>query len=417
MEAQRVILHCDLNSFYASVACREQPKLRLSPMVVGGSEDRRHGIVLAANQMAKALGIRTAETLAEARKKCPELKVVPPDFAAYHTVSRAVRQIYLRYTSQVEPFGIDEAWLDVTASRKLYGDGVKIAHEIREAVKAEQGVTISAGVSFTKVFAKLGSDMKKPDAVTVLRPQDVKSRVWPLPVGALLYVGRSTRQQLWKANIMTIGDLACASPALLEKLLGKHGRVLWDSANGYNGGHVAEYGAVPPPKSIGNSTTTPRDLTTREDIAYVLYALADTVGARLREEGMMGETLSIWMRDKSLASQVRQMGIPRTQSSQVLAEYALQLLDQSWDGRFLRAVGLTVTHLSKDTQPDQITLFADAAQEKRLRLERSLDRLNRRYGEGAVQRAVFFTDPDLGEALNLGSLGAMGILPQPAGRG
>lgn len=415
MGEQRVILHCDLNSFYASVACRQQPQLRLVPMVVGGNEENRHGIVLAANPLAKALGIRTAETLAEARKKCATLAVVPPDYAAYHQISRAVRKIYLRYTSQVEPYGIDEAWLDVTASRKLYGEGEKIAHEIRRAVHAEQGVTISAGVSFTKVFAKLGSDMKKPDAVTVIRPQDVKTKVWPLPVGELLYVGRSTRQRLWKANILTIGELANASPIVLEQLLGKHGKELWASANGFAAGHVAEYGTAPPPKSIGNSTTTPRDLSTREDVAYVLYALADTVGARLREECVMGETISIWMRDKQLASQVRQMGMPRTQCSQVLAKYALTLLDQTWDGRVLRAVGITVSHLSQDTQPDQLTLFADTKNEKRLQLERSMDRLNRRYGDGAVQRAVFFTDPHLGEALNLGSLSAMGILPHPGG--
>ena len=291
--ADRTILHSDLNSFYASVEIRNDPALAGQPVAVGGDEQARHGIVLAANQLAKRHGIRTAEALWSARRKCPELVIVRPHFDEYARFSQAVRQIYLDYTSQIEPMSLDEAFLDVTGSRSLFGDGETIAHTIRRRVKQELGLTVSVGVSFNKIFAKLGSDYKKPDAVTVFSRENYRALVWPQPAANLLYVGRATAKKLAGIGVHTIGDLAAADPAALHMLLGKMGPMLHAYANGWDRSPVAEYAAREEAKSIGNMVTAPRDICTPRDADLVLWPLCESVAHRLRRHGLRGQPVAL----------------------------------------------------------------------------------------------------------------------------
>ena len=236
----RVILHCDMNSFYASVECLYNPSIRNKPVAVGGSVEKRNGIILAKNDVAKRFGVKTGDALWQARQKCPNLVIVPPDFKKYIKLSRLAVEIYNSYTNLVEGFGLDECWLDVTGSTHLFGSGEEIAEAIRQRVKTELGITCSIGVSFNKIFAKLGSDMKKPDAITVITKDNYKSTVWPLPVEDLLFVGRATKQKLNRYGIKTIGDLACSNLSFLETLLGKWGSYLWGYANGLDASTVRD---------------------------------------------------------------------------------------------------------------------------------------------------------------------------------
>ena len=284
---ERQILHVDCNKFYASVECCLRPELRDKPVVVGGSEEARHGIVLTKNEIASRYGISTGETLWSARRKCPDLVTVPPHFPLYAKYSRMVRSILLEYTHLVEPFGLDESWMDITAYPR---DPIEVAHEIRERIKAEIGITVSIGVSFNKTFAKLGSDYKKPDAVTVFSRENYRQMVWPLPVGELLYVGRSTRQKLSERFLYTIGDVAKADPALLQSLLGKWGPALHAVANGRDCQPIIPSENAADTQSVSNGMTTPRDLTDNRDVQRVIMVLAESVGRRLREQRLCGRT-------------------------------------------------------------------------------------------------------------------------------
>ena len=281
----RTILHSDMNCFYASVEMLHHPELAGKPMAVGGDPEARHGIVLTANYIAKRAGVKTGMALWQARQVCPEIIFVPPRMDLYLRFSRMAQEIYSEYTDQREPFGIDESWLDVTASTSIKGDGMKIAKEISSRIKYELGVTVSIGVSWNKIFAKLGSDYKKPDAITEFSKDNYKDIAWKLPVGDLLMVGRSTERTMKKLGICTIGDLAGAEPSILETYLGKMGLVLHTFANGWDKTPVSVEGYRAPIKSIGNSTTTPRDLVSELDVKIILMALSESVGARLRENG------------------------------------------------------------------------------------------------------------------------------------
>ena len=270
-----VILHSDMNNFYASVEILYDPTLRDKPVAVAGDEEARHGIVLAKNDIAKRFGIRTGQVLWEARQQCLGLVCVPAHYERYLAFSAQARDIYASYTDQVESFGLDECWLDVTGSVGLFGEGAAIADDIRGRMKRELGLTVSIGVSFNKVFAKLGSDMKKPDATTVITPENYRDKAWSLPVSDLLYVGPATTRKLNQYGITTIGELAQANPDLLYWLLGKNGIMLHQFANGQDHSGVRRYYAVPPMKSIGNSTTAPRDLVSEDDVKITLMALCE----------------------------------------------------------------------------------------------------------------------------------------------
>ena len=397
--ADRTILHSDLNSFYASVEIRNDPALAGQPVAVGGDEQARHGIVLAANQLAKRHGIRTAEALWSARRKCPELVIVRPHFDEYARFSQAVRQIYLDYTSQIEPMSLDEAFLDVTGSRSLFGDGETIAHTIRRRVKRELGLTVSVGVSFNKIFAKLGSDYKKPDAVTVFSRENYRALVWPQPAANLLYVGRATAKKLAGIGVHTIGDLAAADPAALHMLLGKMGPMLHAYANGWDRSPVAEYAAREEAKSIGNMVTAPRDICTPRDADLVLWPLCESVAHRLRRHGLCAGSLSLYVRDVELEVHTRQCQlVPPTWLARELMEHARALLARHYKWKLpIRTLGVSAGELiPADAVSLQLDLDGTAEKRDKLeRIERAMDGLKDRYGAAAVRRGTELIDPDL----------------------
>ena len=396
---ERTILHSDLNNFYASVECLYNPALREVPMAVVGDAQARHGIVLAKNNLAKACGVQTGEALWQARQKCPDITFVPARFSRYLDYSQRVRSLYTRYTDQVEPFGLDECWLDVTGSARLFGSGPRIADQIRADVRA-LGLTVSVGVSFNKVFAKLGSDLKKPDATTVITSEGYRRQIWRLPVENLLYVGPATRRKLANYGIRTIGALAQTDPDFLRRILGKNGVMLWHFANGRDASRVAGYQSVPVVKSVGNSTTAPRDLTCDQDVRITLYALCESVAARLREQGCRCQSAVLGVRDTRLVWYERQTRLPRpTMNSAELfdALYALFAAHHP-PGVPVRSMSVRAAALRPADAMVQLSLFdEDARSQKRDDLERAVDAIRSRYGYHSVQRALMLTDP----ALNL----------------
>lgn len=394
----RAILHIDMNSCYASIECLHHPEIRHLPVAVGGDVEARHGIILAKNELAKRAGVKTGEALWQAKQKCPDLVIVPPHYQLYLRFSRMARAIYAEYTDLIEPFGLDEAWIDVTGSG-VFGDAVEIAETIRNRVKFELGITVSIGVSFNKIFAKLGSDYKKPDAVTVFSKDDYREKVWPLPVEELLYVGPATTRKLRARCIRTIGDLAQTDPSLLHSWLGKMGYVLHAFANGNDPSPVAPLGEEAIIKSIGNSTTTPRDLTCEEDVNIIFYVLAESVAARMRENGFRAKTVQISLRDTDLFSFERQCKLesPSCLASE-LHDAGMRLLQDNYRFRKpLRSVGIRGMDLVPIQTAMQLNFFEDPVRrEKRERLEVAVDELRRRFGHAAVSRAVTMCDPSLG---------------------
>ena len=395
----RSVLHIDMNACYASIECLYDPSIRNLPVAVGGDVEARHGIILAKNQIAKRFGVKTGEALWQAKQKCPELHIVPPHFDRYLRFSRMAREIYADYTDLVEPFGLDEVWCDVTGTQKLRERGLEaLANEIRERVKFELGITVSVGASWNKIFAKLGSDYKKPDAVTVFTPENYRDKVWPLPAADLLGVGRATERKLASRGIRTIGDIAAAPPSMLRGFLGKWGLILHDFAAGYDSSPVARAGDEAVIKSIGNSTTTPRDLCCDEDAGIVYWMLCESVAERMRESGFLCRGVQVHIRDNELASFERQLKLESpTCLASTLHEAAMRLLRENWDWhKPLRSIGVRATDLLPASTPVQCSIFEDSErQEKRERLECSVDDLRRRFGHYCVGRAVCVSDPTL----------------------
>ncbi len=391
---ERQILHVDCNKFYASVECCLHPELRDKPVAVGGSEASRHGIVLTKNEIAARYGLTTGEALWSARQKCPDLVVVPPDFPTYTRFSRMVRRILEDFSPIIEPFGLDEAWVDVTDRTP---DAVATAHEIRRRVKAELGITVSVGVSFNKTFAKLGSDYKKPDAVTVFSRENYRRLVWPLPVGELLYVGGATRRKLQERYLYTIGDVAAADPALLQSLLGKWGPVLHAMANGRDNQPVLPADLRSPVQSVSNGMTTPRDLLDQRDVQRVVMALAESVGRRLREQHMAGRTVELQLRDNALVTHTYRQTLERhirTTDDIAGQAFSLFLKKHRWE-RPLRSVTVGVSSLEPDTAPYQPSLLEGESRQRREKLDAAVDSLRRRFGDSCVRRAILLEDPAL----------------------
>jgi len=396
---ERVILHSDLNSFYASVECLYNPDIRDKPVAVGGSVELRHGIILTANAIAKKrYGIKVGEAVWQAKQKCPNLVVVPPNYSLYIRFSKEAKEIYRTYTDLIESFGIDEAWLDVTESTKLFGTGEKIANEIRYRIKEELGITASIGVSYNKIFAKLGSDIKKPDATTVITSDNFREIVWPLPVNELLYVGKSTLKKLVNVGILTIGDLANCSLSFLKKLLGKWGEYLWIFANGYDSAPVVKLDHTGVIKGIGNSMTTHRDLENNEDVKIMLYVLAESVAERLRRHNFKGRTVQVHIRNSALESIDRQgkLGSNSFLSGEI-AEKAYSIFLQNWTWeKPIRSIGVRVSDLVTADTYTQLSLFDEESKRLKLeQLESSIDDIRRRFGHYSVQRAVLLTDSKL----------------------
>ncbi len=395
----RTILHIDANSYYASVECLHDPSLRDRPVAVGGDVEARHGIILSVNQLAKPCGIKVGEALWQARQKCPELVIVPPHYEQYLRFSRLTRAIYGDYSPQVEPFGLDEAWVEVSNTDALAARGARgVADEIRERVKEELGITVSVGVSWNKIFAKLGSDYKKPDAVTVFDRESMREKIWPLPASDLLYVGRATERKLRGYGVHTVGQLAQTPPALLESWLGKWGLILSGFANGLDQTPVAPVGEESAVKSIGNSTTTPRDLRCDRDAEIVLWMLCESVAARLRAHGLLCRTVQIGLRTNDLRGFERQKKLPRaTCLAYELHAAAMELLRAQYGWQLpLRSVGVRGTELVPASTPLQLSLFENAERlEKREKLERAVDDIRRRFGYYSIGRAGLISDPTL----------------------
>lgn len=384
----RVILHCDMNGFFASVELLDYPHLKDKPMAVCGNPDNRHGIILAKNELAKAYGVVTAETLWQARKKCPDLQVVPPHHSKYKHYSKLINEIYLRYTDMVEPFSVDESWLDVTGSQKLFGSGKQIADEIRETVKKELGLTLSAGVSFNKIFAKMGSDYKKPDATTVISRDNYKDLLWPLDIRAMFFVGKVTADKLHDFGIKTIGELAKTDKSSLIGLLGKQGGVIHDYANGLDITPVLRFDQQEKIKSVGNGTTFRRNLTGEEDIRTGVTALSDTVASRLRKYKMKAFGVKVDIKDPNFKVISRQVQLDNpTNLTEVIADTAMELIRKHWRMRDpIRLITVTAINLCDENQAQQLSLFAEENinTDKEERAERAMDDIREKFGNSAI---------------------------------
>ena len=396
---ERVILHADLNNFYASVECLYHPEIRNRPVAVGGDPQKRHGIVLAKNDLAKQYGVKTGETLWQARQKCSDILFVPPHFDLYLKFSQLAKEIYAQYTDQIESFGLDECWLDITHSQKLFGEGEVVADAIRQQMKARLGITCSVGVSYNKIFAKLGSDYKKPDATTVISKANYQTLVWPLPIQALLYIGKKTEEKLQQMGIHTIGDLASVKVQYLEERLGKNGRMLWQFANGLDDSPVALSSQPRQMKSISNSTTCARDLIRNDEIKITMYALCESIAARLHQKQLFANTVQIGIKDYQFHSYQRQIQLDRPIATcQDIFQQAFQLLQKHHiSGKPIRNISIRVSNLTK-APIEQLSLFQDYQQgRKQEQIDFTIDDIRQRFGHAAIQRGLMLKDPALAE--------------------
>lgn len=386
----RVILHCDCNSFFASVECVLNPKLKKLPMAVCGDDQNRHGIILAKNELAKKYGVKTAETIFQATEKCPNLVLTKSHHSAYLDFSRRVNEIYLKYTDYVEPFGIDESWLDVTNTQKVFGSGYEIADKIRREIKEKIGITVSVGVSFNKVFAKLGSDYKKPDAITIINKENFKNIVFPLEVSSLMYVGRHCADELRDLGIQTIGELANFRQDILQERLGKMGVLLHDYANGIDDTPVVKWGEQEDIKSVGNGMTFKRDLMEEEDIKTAVTSLSDTVSERMRRYGVKCTTISVQLKssDFKVFSKQSAFKIPINTSGQIKLK-SLELIKEIWEsGTPIRSITITGTGLTNSEEQLQVSFFSEEnASLKHTDINNAMDTIRSKYGHGAIKHA------------------------------
>ena len=395
---QNVILHSDLNCFYASVEMNEHPELRGRKVAVCGSTENRHGIVLTASYPAKRAGVRTGMANWQAREVCRDLVTVDPHYELYLKYSRTVRQIYRRYTDAIEPFGMDECWIDLPFTQDVSGDGTHIAEEIRSAVRKETGLTVSVGVSYTKIFAKLGSDMKKPDAVTAITRDNFRETAWMLPVADLLYCGPATTRKLRACCVHTIGDLACFDPELIRAKLGKNGIMLWRFANGEDGAPVMPAGYEPPVKSVGHGVTCVRDLEDDYEVWLVLYELAQDLGHRMREYGIEARGVQVTVRDRDLDWQQWQIPLPYpTRSPLEISQTGFELFRAryGWE-KPVRALTIRGINPVNDNMPVQTDLFSDyLRREKRREADDCIDGIRNRYGYRAIGPAALREIPPI----------------------
>ena len=388
-----VVLHSDLNNFYATVEKKLFPELEGKPIAVCGDKEMRHGIVLAKSEEAKRFGVKTGDVIWEAKRKCPGLIIRPVRFGVYEEQSRAVREIYGRFTDLVEPFGIDECWLDVTHS-KTFGTGEEIAEKIRRAVKEERGLTVSVGVSFNKVFAKLASDLKKPDAVTVVSRENYREKIWPLPVSQLLFVGKASTQKLKDLGITTIGQLANADRKMLSSLLGKWGETLSVYARGEDDAPVRGENDRETLKSVGNSITHYEDITDRGEIKRLLYVLSESVAARMRDAGLgKADTVHLWVRDCDMGNHTCQKKVRPTALCGDIAEAAYALFCEKYRAdKPVRGLGVTASGF--DLGVEQLTFEALTGDyDKRARAEEAVAKIREKHGYSKLQRGIMYEDP------------------------
>lgn len=382
----RTILHSDMNNCYASIERKLNPSLVGKRLVVCGSVEDRHSIVLAKSYEAKAFGVKTGDSLFEAKMKCPGLVAVKPHYDEYFKFSKLAHKIYYSYTNQVEPFGLDECWLDVTGSEKLFGSGEAIAHEIKERIKKELGITVSIGVSYNKIFAKLGSDLKKPDAVTVIKKDDFKEIVWPLSTDAIIGIGSKTKKKLMYMNINTLGELAKADVNLLKRKLGIRGLYLWQYANGYDTSEVCDYYHRDKIKSISRGVTTKADLNSYDEVKKIFEELAIEVSKKLIEEDLKAGGVRITIRDKNLDYVSFQKVFTETSISALrLNDKAMELFKERYDFKeAIRSLTISAINLTRDTKTEQLSLFAPKKVIKDDRLEKVFNEIRKKFGSDKI---------------------------------
>lgn len=399
---ERTILHADMNNCYASIEAKLNPKLKGRPIAVCGSVEDRHGIVLAKSQEAKAFGVKTGEAIWQAKNKCRNLIIVPPNFEEYLKHSRMAREIYLEYTNQVEPFGIDECWLDVTNSKNLFGNGQEIAEILRKRIKSELGITISVGVSFNKVFAKLGSDLKKPDAVTNIPQSEFKKIVWNLKVDEMIGIGRATKKKLIGCGILTLGDLANSDVQRIKNLLGKNGVYLWQGSNGRDFSPVKDNNFQPEIKSIGRGITCREDLIILDEIRRVFRELSFLVSKKLREFGFWAKGVQITIRDNELNTKQYQALLEnQTQNSLTLTDEAMEIFRNKHNFNLpLRSITLRAINLSNKSEAQQLNFLDDyETQLKKEKVDKAIYDIRKRYGKEKISFASQMFDLKLPKIL------------------
>lgn len=388
----RHILHSDANCFYASVEAVLNPELRGKAVAVCGSEEDRHGIVLAKSEKAKKAGVTTGMPCWQAREKCPDIIIVKPHFEYYSKFSKYLHQIYERYTDYIEPYGLDECWLDVTDSLK---NPMEIAEEIRQAVKDELGLTVSIGVSFNKVFAKLGSDLKKPDAITEITEENFKTKIWGLPCGDLLYCGRAMEEKLNKIGVKKIGQIAELSHEYMAKKFGKAGSDLWIYASGLDNSEVAHKNHYELAKSIGHGITCVADIRRLDEAYKVIYALSQDIGYKLRAMKLKARGVSLGIKYKDLSYQGYQEKLENpTQDEGFIAKTACNILKAHYDSmHIIRALTVTAINLENENAAEQISMFFDyESREKREKLNKVLDTIKSEFGKDAIKPAIILDE-------------------------
>ena len=398
----QIIFHIDVNSAYLSWTAVEQLKngatedIREIPAIIGGNQESRHGIVLAKSVSAKRYGIVTGEPVAHALRKCPELKIYPPNHKMYDEYSARLMEFLSNYTPDIEQMSVDECYMDFTGIAHRYHSPVEAAFEIKDAVKEKFGFTVNIGISTNRLLAKMASDLEKPNKVHTLFVEEIPVKMWHLPVSELYMAGKSSVEVLHKLEIRTIGELAKADPELLELHLKSHGRTLWEFANGIDSNKVVRDHVEM--KGIGNSTTLSKDATTEEEAKKVFLALAETVGGRLRQEGQKARMISVEIKYHTFRSVSHQKQLTKaTNSDQMIYEEACRLFRELWDGEPIRLLGIRTSKLVDDVEPEQMDIFElqnlinqdVSRKEKHKKLDSALDEIRRKFGEDAIKRGTF----------------------------
>lgn len=398
---ERVIFHIDVNSAFLSWEAAERLKqnpgeedLRLLTAAVGGDQQKRHGIILAKSISAKKYGVKTGESIVEARKKCPHLLLIPSNYALYRKYSRAFLKILRDYTPDVEPFSIDEAFMDMTGTRLLFGEPKEAAETIRCRIKEELGFTVNIGISSNKLLAKMASDFEKPDKIHTLFPEEIQEKMWHLPVSELFFVGRATTEKLKRMGIETIGDLARTDRNLIKLNLKKQGETIWNFANGIDFSVVQSTPALH--KGCGNSTTMSFDVTDADTAKTVLLALSETVGARLREQNVFAEAVSVEIKDSSLKkmSHQRTLDCPTDVTNEIF-QTAAGLFEEVWNGKPIRLLGVTANRITKEKSDRQMGLFDTEDFDKWEKMDEAVDKIRGKYGKDSIQRAAFLNRKEI----------------------
>lgn len=395
---KKIIFHIDVNSAFLSweAVYRLQNggsvDLREIPCAVGGDRSKRRGIILAKSVPAKAFGVKTGEPIVDAMRKCPSLTIIPAHHGMYKEYSRQFMDVLKEYTPDVEKYSIDEAFMDMTGMERLVGDPVAFAHMLKNRISSELGFTVNVGISSNKMLAKMASDFQKPDRVHTLFPEEVPDKMWPLPVSELLFVGKSTEDTLKKLGIYTIGDLAATDVEILRHHLKKHGESIWNFANGRDEAMVESQHTDN--KGYGNSTTIAFDVSDEDTAKMVLLSLCETVGSRLRKDGMRGEVISVTIRDFEFHTISHQTVLPApTNITSELHLQACRLFDELWDGTPIRLLGVRTTKVSREESTRQLTLFDDTDYDKLEKMDKAVDTIRQKFGSGAIMRASFLKKP------------------------